>query len=55
MKWTRALLTVLTFALAVRVQAQTLTTLAFFNGTNGAGPSSPVVQGIDGNFYGSTN
>ncbi|MGA8429296.1 MAG: choice-of-anchor tandem repeat GloVer-containing protein [Candidatus Sulfotelmatobacter sp.] len=34
--------------------AQTLTTLTFFNGTNGAGPSSPVVQGIDGNFYGTT-
>jgi len=49
-----ASLTVLTFALAVRVQAQTLTTLAFFNGTNGSVPLAPVEQGVDGNFYGTT-
>ena len=34
--------------------AQTLTTLASFNGTNGQGPSTGVVQGSDGNFYGTT-
>jgi len=34
--------------------AQTLTTLAAFNGTNGEQPYSGVVQGSDGNFYGTT-
>jgi uncharacterized repeat protein (TIGR03803 family) len=33
-------------------QAKTLTTLASFVGTNG---SSALVQGTDGNFYGTTN
>ncbi len=33
--------------------AQTLTTLTSFNGTDGAGPWS-LVQGVDGNFYGTT-
>lgn len=34
-------------------QAQTLTTLAEFNGTNGASPLG-IIQGFDGNFYGTT-
>jgi uncharacterized repeat protein (TIGR03803 family) len=34
--------------------AQTLTTLASFNGTNGSAPVAPLVQGTDGNFYGTT-
>ena len=34
--------------------AQTLTTLVSFDGTNGANPSAAVVQGTDGNFYGTT-
>ncbi|MGC2473630.1 MAG: choice-of-anchor tandem repeat GloVer-containing protein [Candidatus Sulfotelmatobacter sp.] len=36
---------------AMASQAQTLTTLADFNGTNGAGPRG-LIQGFDGNFYG---
>jgi uncharacterized protein (TIGR03437 family) len=41
-------------ATALVAQAQTLTTLAAFNGTNGYGPIAPLVQGTDGNFYGTT-
>jgi len=34
--------------------AQTLTTLAVFNGTNGAEPEAPLVQGFNGKLYGVT-
>lgn len=40
--------------LAVNVQAQTVTTLASFNGPNGSGPFASVAQATDGNFYGTT-
>ncbi len=58
MKWMRfSLLLVtalaITFSLAVRVQAQTLSYLAVFSGTNGSGPST-VIQATDGNFYATT-
>ena len=37
-------------------QAQTLTTLANFNGSNGANPLfATLIQGTDGNFYGTTS
>jgi len=39
--------------IAITSQAQTLTTLATFNGTNGANPLG-LTQGFDGNFYGTT-
>jgi uncharacterized repeat protein (TIGR03803 family) len=42
-------------SLAVRTQAQVLHTIAVFDGTNGNGPYSSVVQGIDGNIYGTTD
>jgi len=41
-------------AAAITSQAQTLTTLASFNGPNGCAPISSLVQGADGNFYGTT-
>jgi uncharacterized repeat protein (TIGR03803 family) len=34
---------------------QGLTTLWSFDGTNGAGPDAALVQGTDGNFYGTTS
>ena len=45
---------VLCVATAIASRAQTLTTLANFNGINGASPNAPLVQGSDGNFYGIT-
>ncbi len=34
--------------------AQTLASLSSFTGTNGSNPHSPLVLGVDGNFYGTT-
>lgn len=39
--------------LTANLQAQTLTTLASFDGTDGSEPG-PVVQGLNGNLYGTT-
>jgi uncharacterized repeat protein (TIGR03803 family) len=41
-------------AAAIAVPAQTFTVLATFNGPNGANPNL-LVQGTDGNFYGTTD
>jgi uncharacterized repeat protein (TIGR03803 family) len=41
-------------ATAVASPAQTFKTLANFDGTNGSGPLGILVQGADGNFYGTT-
>jgi uncharacterized repeat protein (TIGR03803 family) len=46
-------LAVCTFA-AVAAQAQTFTVLADFDYTNGREPQAGVVQGLDGNLYGTT-
>jgi uncharacterized repeat protein (TIGR03803 family) len=41
-------------AAAMSAPAQTFTTLASFNGTNGRSPVAALAQGTDGNFYGTT-
>ena len=38
----------------ITVSAQTLTTLHSFNGGDGQSPDAALVQGTDGNFYGTT-
>jgi uncharacterized repeat protein (TIGR03803 family) len=42
-------------ATAITVQAQTFTTLVNFNGVSGAKPLDAIIQGTDGNFYGTTH
>jgi hypothetical protein len=42
-------------SLAVCAPAQILHTIAVFDGPNGNGPYASVVQGIDGNIYGTTD
>src|ERR1700716_3310734 len=48
-------LLVLCCAIVVVSPAQTFTPLVSFNGTNGADPAAPLVQGLDGNLYGTTS
>lgn len=46
---------VLCVATAISSSAQSLTTLDSFNGTDGIAPSATLVQGTDGNFYGTSS
>lgn len=50
----RRTLVTLILCLAISAPAQTFTKLADFQGTNGDYPLSPLVQGMDGNLYGTT-
>jgi hypothetical protein len=54
MKSLLAALATFLFAITVSAHAQTFTTLASFTATTGATPLSPLVQGFDGNLYGTT-
>jgi len=44
----------LCMATAIASQAQTFRIVLSFNGTNGSEPNGPLVQGFDGNLYGTT-
>lgn len=49
-----AVLTLLVVGLAVSSSAQAFQSLANFNDTDGYGPGAALVQGVDGNLYGTT-
>jgi uncharacterized repeat protein (TIGR03803 family) len=52
--WPKRALAPALFLAAFALRAQTLTTLATFDGPNGVHPYVGLVQGTDGNFYGAT-
>jgi uncharacterized repeat protein (TIGR03803 family) len=49
-----AIVVVFALCAAAAMQAQTYQQLAVFNGTNGSFPQAAVVEGLDGNLYGTT-
>src|SRR5215469_14469842 len=57
MRSTRIIFLLLVFHIltAIGSRAQTFETLVTFNGANGGLPTWPLVQGMDGNLYGSTS
>jgi uncharacterized repeat protein (TIGR03803 family) len=53
-KWNLAIVAAAIIAGPISVSAQMLTVLHSFNGSDGQVPESALVQGSDGNFYGTT-
>ncbi|MFZ0279723.1 MAG: choice-of-anchor tandem repeat GloVer-containing protein [Candidatus Sulfotelmatobacter sp.] len=43
------------FISGVAISPTNFTTLGFFNGLDGSAPGAPLVQGLDGNLYGTAN
>ena len=55
LNWGKGAYAILVCAItAIALPAQTITTLFSFDGTDGQYPSAELVQGADGNFYGTT-
>ena len=52
--WKVGVLLVFAAAISVAAPVRTFKTIASFGGTNGARPDAVLVQGTDGNFYGTT-
>jgi uncharacterized repeat protein (TIGR03803 family) len=55
MRFLKAVSFVFMLCFAVESKAQTFTTLVNFDGNDGSHPASPLVQGVDGNLYGTAN
>lgn len=53
--WDTRIAFVICLVAVIASAAQTLTTLVSFNGANGNNPYGSLVQGTDGNFYGTTS
>jgi hypothetical protein len=45
----------LSIATTVPSSGQSFTTLLFLNGADGSPPNTPLIQGLDGNLYGTTS